>query len=200
MSLVIFDTETGGLTERHPTIQIAAIAVDDDWTEIAAFERKIRFALADAEPEALKLNSYDPTVWAAEAINHRDACQEFGQFLRDHADMERVSTRTGRSYMVTRLCGHNAAGFDLPRVSNEFRSFSIFFPGDFGVLDSLQLYRWLKHIRPQDEHPSSGKLGDIATYYGVSIDGAHDALADCRIVAAVVPKMLAKIGVAPCPR
>lgn len=192
MPLVIFDTETGGLLDHHPTIQIAAIAVDDDWTEIAAFERKIRFDIEACDPEALKMNSYDPAVWARDCVLPVDAMRGFADFLRDYADLQKVS-RGGKPYTVARLCGHNAASFDLPRVSNVFRQMSLFFPGDFAVLDSLQLYRWSRHISPQSPGPESGRLGDIATFYGIAIDGAHDALADCRLVAAIAPKLLAEV-------
>lgn len=192
MSLVIFDTETGGLEAHHPTIQIAAIAVDDDWTEVAAFERKLRFDIAACDPESLKLNSYDPAAWARDCVNPVDAMRGFADFLRDHADCNKVS-RGGKPYTVARLCGHNAASFDLPRVSTAFRQMSLFFPGDFGVLDSLQLYRWSRHLTPQSPGPESGRLGDIAAFYGISIEGAHDALTDCRLVAAIAPKLLESV-------
>ena len=190
MSLVIFDTETGGLTDRHPTIQIAAIAVDHDWIEVAAFERKLRFNREHADEKALSMNSFNADVWGREAIDSRDALLQFADFLRDHADLTKMS-QSGKKYTVARLCGHNAAAFDLPRVSGECRQQNIFFPGDFAVLDSLQLYRWSRFINPHSEGPDSGKLGDIAKFYGISTDGAHDALADCRIVAAIAPKLLA---------
>lgn len=197
MSLVIFDTETAGLTDRHPTIQIAAIAVDNDWVEIAAFERKLQFTLQDADEKALAMNSYDHETWFHEAVDSRVALSGFCEFLRDHADLTKVS-QSGKKYTVARLCGHNAAAFDLPRVSGECRNHSLFFPGDFAVLDSLQLYRWSRFINPHAEGPESGKLGDIAKFYGIDTDGAHDALADCRIVAAIVPKLLATVGAKEC--
>ncbi len=61
---IYFDTETGGVLPSHPTIQLAAIAVEDGtWNEAAGFERKIKFNEADADPEALKINHYEPEVW-----------------------------------------------------------------------------------------------------------------------------------------
>lgn len=194
MSLIIFDTETGGLLPRNPTIQIGAIAVDADWTEVAAFETKIQFNEADCDPEALKMNSYDPEVWKRDAISPFSAVTRFGDFLRDHADLRKVSPRTGNPYTVARLCGHNIAGFDLQRVSDEFRKLNAFFPADYGsAIDTLQLHRWLRHINAHLPGPDSGRLTDIASFYGIAVDGAHDALADCRLVAAIAPKLLAEV-------
>ena len=67
MTTVFFDLETGGVTPDHPDIQLAAIAVDSDLNELDSFERKIQFKESDADPEALKLNHYDASIWDSEA-------------------------------------------------------------------------------------------------------------------------------------
>ena len=190
MSLIIFDTETGGLLPHHPTIQIAGIAVDADWREVDAFERKIAFTTTDADPEALELNYFDPEVWRRESVTLRGAIDDFGSFLRNHADCQKIS-RAGKPYTVARLCGHNAATFDMPRVESHFKGHGAFFPADYRVLDTLQIFRWLRFVRP--DVPESGKLTDIAAFYGVKVDGAHDALFDCRLTAAIAPRILADI-------
>lgn len=47
---IYFDTETGGVQPTHPTIQFAAIAVDNDtMEEVADFECKIAFDEASAD-------------------------------------------------------------------------------------------------------------------------------------------------------
>ena len=43
MEVVFFDFETGGLEDSRPNIQLAAIAVDENWNETATFEAKIKF-------------------------------------------------------------------------------------------------------------------------------------------------------------
>ena len=69
MRVVYFELETGGVLEQHPIIQITAVAIDETtWRELGAIEMKLQFDPAKADPEALKMNHYDPAVWAAEAI------------------------------------------------------------------------------------------------------------------------------------
>lgn len=41
MEIVLFDFETGGVKPEHPSIQLSAIAVDEQWNELDSFERKI---------------------------------------------------------------------------------------------------------------------------------------------------------------
>lgn len=187
--MIIFDTETGGTDLRHPTIQIGAIAVDQNWREIASFERKIQFDVSACDPEALSMNCYAgrEAEWRF-AVEPGIAMFEFANFLKRHADVTKFAKKSGKPYKVSRLCGHNIASFDLPRVSADCRAMSIFFPGDFACLDSLQLYRWVKFMR--GAHAESGKLSDIAKHYGVDCGDAHDAVIDCRIVAKVVPLLL----------
>lgn len=192
MSLIIFDTETGGLEPKHPTIQIAAIAVDAVWNEIDRFERKILFDVAAATPEALNVNSFDEFAWDAQGVRKEAAISDFAAFLSQHASVRKVSQRTGRPYTVARLCGHNIATFDKPRLDADFRFLGVFLPADYGVMDTLQLWRWLQHQRPG--MPDLGKLSDIATFYGIDAGDAHDAMADCRLVAAIAPRILADLA------
>ena len=72
-----------------------------------------------------------------------------------------------------------------------FRQCGQFFGVDFRSLDTLQLWRWLSFIKPG--LPESGKLTDIAKHYGIPIVDAHDALTDCRITAAIAPRIIADI-------
>lgn len=49
MITVYYDVETGGTEPQHPTIQLAAIAVDGG-KELGAFEQKIQFDEAACDP------------------------------------------------------------------------------------------------------------------------------------------------------
>lgn len=191
MALVIFDTETGGLEPQHPTIQIAAIAVDADWREIDRFERKLQFDVKLADAEALAKNSYNAEAWTLSAVPAARAINDFSGFLSTHRDVEKISQRTGNPYLVCRVAGHNVTTFEMPRVEAMFKGLGKFFPVDYRALDTLQLYRWARHLKPT--LPDSGKLSDIAAHFGVECGDAHDALADCRITAAIAPLILREI-------
>ena len=107
---VFVDLETGGTEVSHPDIQIAAIAMRN-WAELDSFEAKIIFDEREADSEALEINHYDPEVWEREAIPEQEVIGRFGNFLRKHAVIKKVSKRNGKPYRVARLAGHNAWRF-----------------------------------------------------------------------------------------
>src|SRR5262249_19606459 len=84
--LVFVDLETGGLnSKRHPIIQVGAIAVDDCYQPLEAFEAKIRFDPRSADQNSLRKNHYSRGQWTREALAPNEAAERFGQFLRRHA-------------------------------------------------------------------------------------------------------------------
>lgn len=166
-------------------IQIAAIAVRDG-RELDAFERKIRFDESRADPEALAMNHYDPTVWKAEAVAVDSAVQAFSDFCRDHADLELISKRTGRPYNVARLAGHNVVSFDIPRLRRMFdASGDGYIPACWWYpLDTYQRAIWYfaENGLPA---PQNYQLPTLAAHFGLDPQGAHDALADVRLAAGI---------------
>lgn len=190
MKLVLIDLETGGVEDKHPDIQIAAVALSD-WKQIGEFEAKIRFNEADADPQSLRINSYDPALWTAEALPEREVVGKLADFLRSHADLDLVSKRTGRPYRVARIGGHNAARFDAPRLVRMFARHNEFLPADaYRPLDTMQLALW--RALERGEQPKSFALGELCAQLGIDNTGAHDALADVRICARVVRALLGK--------
>jgi DNA polymerase III epsilon subunit-like protein len=187
-TIVVFDTETGGVMPQHPTIQLAAIAVDEsEWKEIDSFQVKIRFDEAAADPEALRMNHYDPEVWKKEAVPPSDAARQFAQWVRPHCSIEMVSKRTGNPYTVAKLAGYNALTFDLPRLRELFGT--AFFPCSYHVRDILQRAMFWYDEHPEEKRPESLKLGTVCAYFGIEVDGAHDALADARMTAALAKRL-----------
>ena len=182
MHTVFFDLETGGVEPKHPTIQIAAIAVDAMGDEVAHFEQKIAFRKDDADHEALKLNHYDPAAWT-NAVTPARAAGLFAGFVKPYSSVQMISKRTGEPYKVARLAGYNALTFDLPRLKALFGS--EFFPCSYLVRDVLQRVLFYFDERPMVAQPENFKLSTIAEYFHLSTDGAHDALADARLSAAI---------------
>lgn len=184
MHTIFFDLETGGLDLRHPIIQLAAVAVDADLKEVSSFERKVHFVEAEAEPEALKMNHYDPEVWAQSAIAPPQLVREFTTWLKRFADVQMVSKRTGNPYSVAQLAGYNAATFDGPRLQKLFRDAAAFLPAHPRVLDVLQLVLW-DAFKRRETHESY-RLSEVYQRLGYTVDGAHDALFDVRATVQVV--------------
>jgi DNA polymerase III epsilon subunit-like protein len=179
----VFDSETTSLLPDCRFIQLAAIAVAPDWSEIETFEVKIQFDEAVADPKALEVNHYDPIVWVMQAVPERQALTEFADFLGRHKSVEMVSKRTGRPYSVARLAGHNAATFDGPRLFEAFRRHNMFCPAHPQVLCTLSRAMWFA-IETGTKFESL-KLSYLAEFFGVHVENAHDALADCKMAIGV---------------
>lgn len=194
MSLVFFDLETGGLTETHPNIQLAAVAVDDEFNELDCLQHLIEFREEDADRAALDMNHYDPARWSREAKPQLQVVRAFGKFLKKHASVQMISKRTGNPYNVARLAGHNVLTFDGPRIRRAFEQHGEFFAAHPIMLDTLQLCGWSALIR--QEKPENLKLTTMAKFLGIETEGAHDALVDVRLNVQVAKALLAKKEIA----
>lgn len=193
--IVFFDLETSGLDPMcHEVIQLAAIAIEevgDGFRVLDKFERKLRFDVSAASPEALAVNSYSESAWQS-AIPRGQAVAEFSRFLRDHSTVEQISQRTGRPYKVAQLAGHNIASFDVPFLRQMFGS--EFCPIRFIPLDTLQLAAWVMDRRP--DGPKDLKLATLAEHFGIAFEGeAHDALADVEVNVKVTWELLRLFGI-----
>jgi len=173
---IFMDLETGGVEDHHPDIQLAAVAVRE-WEILDTFERKIAFDERAADPEALRINSYDRDVWYDKALPEEQVVLEFAGFLEQYRVLRKVSRR-GNVFHVARLAGHNVARFDAPRLLRMFkRNRGTFLPGDaFMPLDTMQLALW--YFADTDEKPENFKLGTLCDFFAIDTEGAHDALAD----------------------
>ena len=187
---VFVDVESGGLdANRHPLIQVAAVAFDIDWHEVERFEVKLMFDEATCDTNALKKISYDRRLWNAHAVQPLTAYQRFCYFLREHATLEKVSRTKGVPYHVARLFAHNAS-FDssfLWRWHEMLRCENpdLFLPADRHVICTLQTALILFDQEQTIPRPIDYKLGTLCEYFGVpfSTNEAHDALYDCLAAA-----------------
>lgn len=188
--IVFFDVETGGLDPAvHPIIQIAAVAVADDFRELDTLEIKIVFDSATADPSALAANNYDQALWEREAIPGAVALGEVGRFLRAHATYEKTSAR-GKPYSVARLGAHNAR-FDCDFLAAWFKKADQFCPAAiYEPLCTLNLARWCLLFDPSP--PTDHKLESLCEWLGIRHAHAHDALADVRATVDVAQALVAR--------
>lgn len=176
--LVFFDIEAaGGDPKRHPIIQLAAIAVDDELEILEAFEAKLRFHPRTAKASSLRKNHYHPGVWAKEAREGSEVAREFAEFLRRHATISALSA-SGESYRVAQLVAHNAA-FDGPFLASWFDTHKIFLPARRLVLCTMQLAMW-QFTLSGDKPPPNFQLATLCAHFGVRFHAAaaHEALGD----------------------
>jgi DNA polymerase III epsilon subunit-like protein len=180
MTTVFFDLETGGLEDHHPDIVLAALAVDAQGQELSSFYRRILFSIDACEQEALRLNCYNAEAWV-DAKQEAQVVNEFSAWLRPHRVIEQKGARTGNTYLVARLAGHNAASFDGPRLRRMFARHDAFLPAAMLVLDTLQLALWWHHARGKTVE--NFKLGTLCAQFSIPLITPHDALADVRATA-----------------
>jgi DNA polymerase III epsilon subunit-like protein len=177
--VIFFDLETAGLNPRkHPIIQLAAIAVDEELSPLEAFEVKIQFDLRRADKSSLRKNHYHPGRWAAKALPPREAAEGFAEFLRRHATFPMLSAE-GKVYHVAQLVAHNAS-FDGPFLQAWFEKLRLYLPARYQVACTMQRAIWFFNEHPERLRPDNWKLATLCQHFGLEFHAAdaHEALAD----------------------
>jgi DNA polymerase III alpha subunit (gram-positive type) len=194
MKVVFYDLETSGLDKDvNQIIQIAAIAMEiegNKWEPIDETEFKMKFDMDKATSEALEMNSYDKDVWEKQGLDQSHGVNKFNKFCRTYADVKRVSKK-GRTWYSTRTAGHNIINFDAPFFRKAAADHGTFCPMDYSeAMDTRQLAMWELCGWRDRKAPEDFKLTTLAEYFGISSEGAHDALADVRINIEVAKQLL----------
>jgi DNA polymerase III epsilon subunit-like protein len=177
--LVVFDLETGGINpQRHPIIQIAALAVDSRLAPVEAFECKVRFDQSQATKASLRKNHYSRAQWSREAIEGGDAARRFGAFLVKYASYK-TAAASGAEYSLAQLVAHNAA-FDGPFLQAWYERLELFLPARYQVLCTMQRAMWYFAEHPEMAPPANFKLATLCEHFRVPYHAAraHEALGD----------------------
>lgn len=179
MKTVYFDLETDSLELDCQIIQIAAVA-SQDFKEVESFERKLIFDIALSKPSALEVNSYREDLWDKEAVPPESAIVAFSDFLKRHADIKVLSSRTNRYYRLAALAAHNAP-FDDERIRAFYKRNEAFFPGHYNPTDTIQVAKVLEDLR--GKRFESHKLSELSETMGIQHDPTvtHDVLYDARL-------------------
>lgn len=152
---VVFDLETTGLSP-----------VNDAIIEISGI--RVRAGIVEEEFSTL-VNPHVPIPWAASRVNGitdemvknaPNLSEALGAFL----------DFVGEDVLV----GHNIHSFDLPFIYAGAAKALGRQPGN----DYVDTLYFAKNCLPQLKHY---KLTDLSKYFGITTEGAHRALADCRM-------------------
>lgn len=160
---VVFDLETTGIScQRDRVVEISAVKVIDG--------RVTEEFSTLVNPEcaipfyASQVNGITDDM-VADAPLFRDALRDFLDFAGD---------------MV--LVGHNIHSFDLKFLYRDAEEYFGLIPNN----DYVDTLRVARICLPELPHHT---LSDLASFYGISTEGAHRALMDCRMNQAVYEKM-----------
>lgn len=197
MKRVFFDLETGGIDpKRHPIIQIAAIATDAELNELESFECKLRFNANECDPKALEANCFNAETWSKSAVSSPSAISDFSAFLGRHASVQQISKRTGRPYYVAQMVSYNGP-FDGDFLKEWYCIEGAFMPASYRVMCAMQRVLWHFDELPSElPRPVNFKLGTVCQFLRVSLEVAHDAMADVRATVDVLRAIRAKGGAA----
>lgn len=176
-TLCFIDIETGGFDPKaNPITQIACLAVDSETAQIVdTYEAKIRFRRENCHAKAMSLRSYDG--WDAVSKHPKEVAHDFKAFLDKHASIKRVS-KEDKPFRLAIPVAYNAK-FDVDFLVEWFKRLDTFFAADAGQrLCVMELSKWYFSKHSNLERPNSFKLVDVASYFGIDLSNAHDALAD----------------------
>ena len=165
---VVFDLETTGISVMHDeVIEISAVKVADGKV-IDEFTTLVNPGMSIPD-EASSVNGiYDNMV--ADAPNFETALADFLQFI-------------GNSILV----GHNIASFDMKFITRDADKY-------WGLKIKNNYVDTLRLARAYLPQLGKYKLVDLASHYGISSDGAHRALNDCRMNQKVFEKLAKDIA------
>lgn len=162
----VVDIETSGLSTRwHRILQVAVVTIDDG-------------CVVDEWSSLLRLR------WPWQRVGPRRVHGLDRRMLRRAPDPRTVLGELARRLDGTVFTAHNAS-FDWAFLERAAAKSGIRLPVD-GRLCTLHLSRLLD---PDRQH--SHRLSDLCERYGVVNERPHDAAADARATAEVLPHLLA---------
>ncbi len=163
----VFDLETTGVSPRtDKVIEISAIKVRNG-KAVGEFSSLVN-PMRSIPYGATRVNGITDEMVADKPVFEK-VLGDFLDFIEDDI-----------------LVGHNIHDFDMKFIHRDCEAFFRMFLGN-DYIDTLPLAR---KCLPQLGHH---KLTDLATYYKISINGAHRALNDCRMNQLVFERLGAEL-------
>lgn len=176
--ILFVDTETTGTKPGwHEITEIAAILTDFDMVEISRFHQKTQIQFPDRwDPKAREVNkSYDPEVWAKEAVPF----YKFQLWLKAHVNYPYVAVP----------CGHGVQ-FDRDMIDEGYyKPVNKFCPIALRKIDTLTLAMTMKIAKVIN--PPDLKLGSVAAALGIKLgDKAHSAMPDLEAMKQIFERVV----------
>jgi len=175
-NLAFVDIEATGLNpDKHEIIEIGLVLVKQIGEGGAKFEileeidLKIKpERIEDADPQALKVNGYDPSQWI------------FANTLEQA--MKVFSEKTKDAIFVA----HNLT-FDYSFIEHAFKKTGVENKMFYPKIDTISIAFAKLHKNPQVE---KFRLQKLCEYFGIQNEKAHTALADAKATFLVYEKLM----------
>jgi len=188
MKLFIFDTETTGLDHRrHGIIQLAA-QVRIHGTVEDEFELFARPEDLMVEDQALAINERtreEIDTWPPRRMFHQCLLARLSKWIDRYNSADKLTPVAYNGW------------FDYQMLSEEFaRQGDKYFGSWFNhtLIDPLPVIRFLQTVGGFRDLPNC-RLATVADWMGIDTAGAHDAMADVRMLAAVVDGLREMVSV-----
>lgn len=175
--LVFIDTETTGLdASRHELIEVAGIIVDIQnqsqgiYTVLDSFVYKIHpTRITDADPNALKINHYDPSHWI------------------DALDLKTALTLVAEKTKGAVMIGHNVT-FDFMFLDKAFKQTGVMNTMHYHLLDTISI----AYTKLKDQELDIQRFGlqYLCEYFNIPNKDSHTAFADAEATFELYKKLM----------
>lgn len=187
-----YDFETGS-ADPHvcEPLQLAAVIIDCRNLEVrpdSEFRTYIKPTSWDnVQQEALAINKINPEVVERDGVSQKEAWEAFSRYANKY---NKSKTPFGAPIAV----GHNIIKFD--NVISD-RMCKLYGPVDKNnspvlfnrrdVVDLMNMsFLWFENNAELENY----KLDSLRTFFGIPLEGGHDALVDCKQTAMIVSRFL----------
>ena len=173
---IFYDLETSGLDpKKHEIIQIAAYSPNSgEYLDIY-----VEFDVSKADPDALKLNKYDPST---PRMPLKEALLLFTKLCNDNPSIVQLS-HSGKEWTTAVLHGYNNIKFDRLFIEKAYRDNKMFQPFHYNQID------WFNFVLLALPNLYGHKQVDIAAHFNIKTTDAHDALGDVVMLQAIAQKI-----------
>ncbi len=174
-TLAFLDIETTGTNfMKHEIIEIGCVLAkeqpDGSYKVVDEIDLKIQpTRIEDAEPQALRVNGYDPAAWF------------FAHSLKDALTM--LSQKVEGAVMVAQN-----VTFDWSFLGKAFHDCGMQDPFFYAKMDTISMA--FTKLKAEDDI-NRLPLHALCEYFGIKNDRAHTALADARATFEVFEKLMA---------
>lgn len=205
--ICVFDFETDGINpEECSPVQLAAIMIDPINLEIIAnseFSCNFKPEVMEKDPEYEYKTDILDFHAKVKGCSKEDVYAEWKGYPKqkvawnmfvDYLDKYHTRTTKKSQFSAPIAAGYNIYRFDLPIISrlskkhknvNKEGNTSLFYPRD--VVDMINLvFYWFNH----NNELKSYKLDTLREYFGISKDGAHDAIKDVKDTADILIRFM----------